>query len=93
MSPPADLLTGLAEAQPEKIALIDDRPSGDVVKVNFADFEAEANRLAHALRAAGLRPGDKMVWCGQNSLRVVALMHAARKGQVLQMMKLRASAI
>ncbi|MFP6661545.1 MAG: AMP-binding protein [Myxococcota bacterium] len=82
MSPPADLLTGLAEAQPEKIALIDDRPSGDVVKVNFADFEAEANRLAHALRAAGLRPGDKMVWCGQNSLRVVALMHAARKAQL-----------
>jgi acyl-CoA synthetase (AMP-forming)/AMP-acid ligase II len=31
------------------------------------------------LRARGVAPGDKVVWCGMNSIGIVSIMHAARK--------------
>ena len=37
------------------------------------------NRLAHVLRSLGLERGEKVVWCGMNSVGVVLMMHAARK--------------
>ena len=37
------------------------------------------NRLAHGLLAAGAQPGERLVWCGPNSLEVLATIHAARK--------------
>ena len=37
------------------------------------------NRLAHGLRAQGVEQGDRIVWCGPNSLEVIAVVHAARK--------------
>src|SRR5258708_31877123 len=74
-----DLLSIYAEAQPDKPAVVDDRGGGDVVCWTYAELEAEANRLAHALASLGVTPGDKVVWCGPNSRQVVAVVNAARK--------------
>jgi len=81
MSPESapDILTLHAGRQPDKPAVIDDRPDGRSLRWTFADLEAEANRLAHTLRDLGVERGDKVVWCGQNSPGIVRMMHAARK--------------
>ncbi len=77
--PPPDILAILAGRIPDKLALIDDRPDGTVTTLTFAAFNAEVNRLANALLARGVRRGDKVVWCGMNSIGVIRMMHAARK--------------
>ena len=74
-----DFLTLHARNMPAKAALIHDRPRGAIVHWTFAELEGEANRLANVLVALGLRRGEKLVWCGQNSPGVVRIMHAARK--------------
>ena len=74
-----DLLTMYAEAQPDKLAVIDDRPGGAILRWTFAELEDRANRLANVLLDLGAVAGAKVVWCGQNSPGVVALVNAARK--------------
>jgi acyl-CoA synthetase (AMP-forming)/AMP-acid ligase II len=74
-----DLLSIYAEAQPDKLAVVDDRGGGNVVRWTYAELEAQANRLGHALVSLGVRPGEKIVWCGPNSRQVVAVVNAARK--------------
>jgi acyl-CoA synthetase (AMP-forming)/AMP-acid ligase II len=75
----ADLLTLYASTQPDKPAVIDDRPGKDVVTWTYAELEAEANRLANALASVGVGPGQKVIWCGPNAPQVVAVMNATRK--------------
>jgi acyl-CoA synthetase (AMP-forming)/AMP-acid ligase II len=70
-----DSLTAHAAAIPDKVAVID--PEGS--DVTYAGLEERANRLAHGLRNLGLGPGDRIVWCGPNSLEVLVVLHAARK--------------
>jgi fatty-acyl-CoA synthase/long-chain acyl-CoA synthetase len=78
--PAPDILTLHATANPDKPAVIDDRPgAGPPTVLSFAELNAAANRLAHVLRDAGAAPRDKVVWCGQNSIGVVTAVHAARK--------------
>jgi acyl-CoA synthetase (AMP-forming)/AMP-acid ligase II len=74
-----DLLSMYAESQPDKLAVVDDRGGGDVVRWTYAELEAEANRLGNALVSLGVAPGEKVVWCGPNSRQVVAFINAARK--------------
>src|SRR5918995_7403394 len=74
-----DLLTAYAQAQPEKVAVVDDRLGVDVRTVTYAEFEAVTNQLAHVLREHGVGPGVKVVWCGQNSMGIANLVVAARK--------------
>ena len=74
-----DLLTLHAEAFGEKVAVIDDRPDGTLTRWSYAELEANANRLGRVLLDAGVEPTDKVLWCGQNSPWVVAMVHAARK--------------
>ena len=74
-----DLLTTLAEQLGDKPALIDDRPDGALIQWSFAELEANANRLANIFIAQGVAPGDKVLWCGRNSVWPVACGHAARK--------------
>jgi len=74
-----DLLTLYASAQPDKPAVIDDQGSAGIVTWTYAQLEAEANRLANALKSAGVGPGQKVIWCGPNSPQVVAVMNATRK--------------
>ncbi len=74
-----DMLTMLAGQLGDKPALIDDRPTGEVLSWSFADLEANANRLANVFRGCGVEPGDKVLWCGRNSPWPIACGHAARK--------------
>ena len=74
-----DVLTVYAQAQPDKLAVVDDRLGSDVRTVTFAQFEAVTNQLAHVLQAHGVGPGVKVVWCGQNSMGIANLVVAARK--------------
>ena len=78
-----DLLTALAAAQPDKTAIIDDRTGvtgvDDVRMCTFAEFEDRANQLVHVLDDLGVGPGDKVVWCGQNSTGILELTSASRK--------------
>ncbi len=75
----ADILSVLAKRHPDKPALVDDRPGAPVTALTFSAFDAEVNRLCNVLLERGVRRGDKIVWCGMNSIGVVRSMHAARK--------------
>ncbi|HEY5876593.1 MAG TPA: AMP-binding protein, partial [Ilumatobacteraceae bacterium] len=75
-----DFATIYAQVQPDKPAVIDDRPDGTVTTMTWAELNAQANRLANVLVGFGARPGTtKVVWCGQNSPGVVTIISAARK--------------
>ena len=74
-----DFLSVYAQSQPGKLAVVDDKPDGTVVRWTYAELEARANRLANLLLALGAKPGTKIIWCGPNSPEVVAVMNAARK--------------
>ncbi len=76
---PPDFLAVYAQVQPDKPAAIDDRKGGAVAAWSYAELNRQANRLANAMQGLGVRPRDKLVWCGQNSLGVVRVMHATRK--------------
>ncbi|MFY9887532.1 MAG: AMP-binding protein [Streptosporangiaceae bacterium] len=74
-----DILTAYAESQPDKLAVIDDKGEGDIVQWTYADLEAAANQLGNALLGLGAQPGQKVIWCGPNSVPVVAVINATRK--------------
>jgi len=74
-----DLLTIYAQSQPGKQAVVDDRGSGNLVRWTYAELEAQANRLANALASLEVMPGEKVIWCGPNSVHVVAIISATRK--------------
>ncbi|MFT3854357.1 MAG: AMP-binding protein [Ilumatobacteraceae bacterium] len=75
-----DFLSLYAAAQPDKPAVIDDRPDGTVTTLTYAELEDRANRLASVLLTLGVKPGEsKVVWCGQNSPGLILMINAARK--------------
>jgi acyl-CoA synthetase (AMP-forming)/AMP-acid ligase II len=76
---PEDTLSAYAGSQPDKPAVIDDRPDGPVVIWTYAELEAQSNRVANLLLSLGAGPGTKVLWCGPNSAQVVAVMNATRK--------------
>ena len=76
---PDDILSMYAQLQPDKPGVIDDKPDGTVVTWNYAELEAQSNRVANLLLALGAGPGRKVLWCGPNSPEVVAVMNATRK--------------
>ncbi|MEE4300441.1 MAG: AMP-binding protein [Pseudomonadales bacterium] len=78
-APAKDLLTAHAEAQGDKLAVVEDLPGGDVRRWSYADLEANANRLGRVLIEHGVKPREKFIWCGQNSPWNVAAIHASRK--------------
>jgi acyl-CoA synthetase (AMP-forming)/AMP-acid ligase II len=49
------------------------------VRLTYAELDIRVNRLASALRQAGVGPGDRIVWLGQNSFRILELLGAAAK--------------
>ncbi|HVS65512.1 MAG TPA: AMP-binding protein [Thermoanaerobaculia bacterium] len=77
--PLPDYLTLLAQGQPDKVALIDDRPDGARTVLTYAELERRSCRLANALLAEGLGQGERVLWCGCNSPGAVVMIHAARK--------------
>ena len=70
-----DPLTTQAALVPDALAVLD--PAGE--RLAFAELEARANRLAHGLAGLGLAGGDRVIWCGPNSVDVLVALHAARK--------------
>ena len=54
-------------------------PTAPSLRWTFAELEERANRLANVLLDLGAEPGTKVVWCGQNSPGIVAVINAARK--------------
>ena len=71
---PTDLLAGHAQNTPDSVAIIDGGTS-----ISYGDLNGTVNRLANGLLALGVRPGDRAVWCGANSVPVITFLHAARK--------------
>src|SRR5437762_13843524 len=80
MNAPLDALAVHAQQAPDKVAVIVDESGGATASTTtFAELNAQVNRLAHGLLAAGAQSGDRLVWCGPNSLEVLTIIHAARK--------------
>ena len=73
-----DLLALYAQATPAKTALIDDH-DGNGQQLSYAELDIEANRVANVLVDHGVGAGDKVAWCGQNSVGVVVLLCAAQR--------------
>jgi acyl-CoA synthetase (AMP-forming)/AMP-acid ligase II len=71
---PTDLLAGHAQNMPDRVAIIDGGTS-----ITYGELNGTVNRLANGLLALGVRPGDRAVWCGANSVPVITFLHAARK--------------
>jgi long-chain acyl-CoA synthetase len=75
-----DLLTQHAEAHGDHAAVIVDASGGARPSAtSFAELEAHANQLARALLSLGAERGDRVAWCGPNSLPVITMLHASRK--------------
>lgn len=73
-----DLLHEQARSRPLMPAVID----GDH-RYTFAEFDVRVNRLASVLRAKGVVKGDRVLWLGQNSFRILeALLASARVGAI-----------
>ena len=74
-----DLLALYAGTQPDKPAVIDDRPGQAVVTWTFAELNGRANQLGHFLLDLGVGPSTKVIWCGQNSASLISATQAIRK--------------
>jgi long-chain acyl-CoA synthetase len=61
-----DFLEGSAARTPDKVALICDRQ-----RLTYAEIDAMANRLAHALRDRGVEQGDRVVLFLPNTAELV----------------------
>ncbi|MBV8949859.1 MAG: AMP-binding protein [Actinobacteria bacterium] len=80
MSPAPDPLSLHAEARGGTIAVTVDGSGGaQPSATSFDELNRGVNRLAHGLRSLGTVVGERLVWCGPNSLEVIAAIHAARK--------------
>src|SRR5262249_60437579 len=78
MSPMPDLLRMHADASGDRAAVIvDEAGGGRPEAVTFGELNGTVNRLAHALRSLGMRPGGRLGWCGPNSLEVIATIQCA----------------
>jgi acyl-CoA synthetase (AMP-forming)/AMP-acid ligase II len=84
MEAPLDVLAAHAQNMPDAPAVIVDGSGGGTPsQTTFAALNAQVNRLAHGLIAAGAQSGDRLVWCGPNSLEVLTTIHAARKNNLV----------
>ena len=54
----ADIFETVVDTTPDAPALVVRSADGDDVRLSFAELDARANRLAHALTSAGVGPGD-----------------------------------
>jgi acyl-CoA synthetase (AMP-forming)/AMP-acid ligase II len=69
-----DLIRDHSRSYPHQLALVDQG-----VRLTWPDLQVRTNRLANALREAGVGAGDRILWLGQNSFRVYELLGAAAK--------------
>ncbi len=69
-----DFLEQSVEAHPDQEALI-----ADGARLTYADLEQRSNRLANALRALGIAPGDRVLTLLPNSVEAVVGINGALK--------------
>ena len=69
-----DLLREHRRSRPDATAVVD-----GALRLTYPELDTRVNRLAHALSRAGVGRGDRVLWLGQNSFRVVELLLAAAK--------------
>ena len=75
-----DVLKMHADGSPDRLAVIVDASHGARFSTTtYAQLNRIVNQLAHGLLTLGARAGDRIVWCGPNSLETIAVIHAARK--------------
>ncbi len=74
----ADVLREQRRSRPEQVAVVD-ADFGRDVRLTYPELDDRSNRLANALAAAGVGHGDRILWLGQNSFRVVEALAAAAK--------------
>ncbi|HEV3133199.1 MAG TPA: AMP-binding protein [Acidimicrobiia bacterium] len=74
----ADVLREQRRSRPEQPAVVDGDFGRDV-RLSYLQLDDRSNRLANALAAAGVGHGDRILWLGQNSFRVVEALAAAAK--------------
>src|SRR4051794_36855791 len=80
MNAPLDVIAQHAENLGDRVAVIVDESGGARASTTtFAELNRLVNRLANGLLASGAQPGERLVWCGPNSLEVLVTIHAARK--------------
>src|SRR3712207_3875504 len=70
----ADLFEGVADAIGDRVALV----CGDR-RLTYAELDAEANRLAHHLRSAGVEPGQHVAVQLYNGIEYAVALLAAFK--------------
>ena len=70
----ADVLREHRRGRPQQVAAVDGE-----VRLTYPELDTRVNRLAHALRAGGVGEGDRVLWLGQNSFRVLESLLAAAK--------------
>src|SRR5215210_5588222 len=74
----SDVLREHGRSHPEKPAVVD-RDFGRDVRLTYAELDERADNLARALVAEGVGPGDRVLWLGQNSFRVLEGQTAAAR--------------
>ena len=80
MPPPPDPLLLHAEANGDRIAVTVDEFGGATPSTTtYAELNGFVNQLARGFRTLGAERGDRLIWCGPNSLEVLIANHAARK--------------
>lgn len=73
-----DLLSEQARSRPAMTAVVDGEH-----RFTYEQLDERVNRLAGVLRARGVTKGDRILWLGQNSFRVLeALLASARVGAI-----------
>src|SRR6478735_6089597 len=79
MNAPLDAIAQHAQNNGSGVAVVVASGGARPSTTTFAELNALVNRLAHGMLAEGAQPGERLVWCGPNSLEVLATIHAARK--------------
>jgi long-chain acyl-CoA synthetase len=69
-----DVLREHRRSYPQRTAVV----CGDT-RLTWRELDDQVNRLAHALAGAGVGPGDRVLWLGQNCHRVLETMLASAK--------------
>ena len=62
-----------------RIAILSETEDGAPRTITFAELHAEVNRLANALRAMGLNPGDRVAMCMPMVPEIVTILYACFK--------------
>jgi long-chain acyl-CoA synthetase len=69
-----DVLREHRRSRPGRLGAVD-----GAVRLTFPELDNRVNQVAHALRGSGVGAGDRVLWLGQNSFRVLELLLAAAK--------------